>query len=190
METLDAIVSRRSIRRFRSDPLPRDLINRVLGAALMAPSPKNIQPWRILVYEGSKRLELVTIIRDGLKERQGTRSSPADLEYTLRAMEEAPVVLLVFMEETELSSPTGFRDRDRVADIQSIGACIQNLLLAAVDQGLGTLWICDILDADDAVHRFLNRPDQLVAAVAIGYVAESPPERPRRPLAQSVIWVE
>ncbi|MBI2839285.1 MAG: nitroreductase family protein [Acidobacteria bacterium] len=188
METLEAIRARRSIRRFRSDPVPRDVINRVLEAACMAPSPKNTQPWRFLVLEGSKRLELVTVMRHGLRERLATRSSPHDLENTLRAMEEAPVVLLVFMEEAEPSSRNGLGEQDRVADIQSIGACIQNLLLAAVNLGLGTLWICDVLDAGDAMQRFLNRPDQLVAAVALGYAAESPPERPRRPLAQSVNW--
>lgn len=190
METMEAIGRRRSIRLFRNDPLPRGLVNRVLEAACMAPSAKNAQPWRFLVFDGRSRLELVSAVRKGLLASQGARSSRSDLEHTLRAMEQAPVLLLVFMARVDPPPQVDFHGSNQVADIQSIGACIQNLLLAAVDQGLGTLWICDILDAVDSVERLVRRPEQLVAAVALGYPAEDPPPRPRRPLVESVVWVE
>lgn len=184
METMEAIRARRSIRRFRSDVVPRELLTSVLEAACMAPSAKNLQPWRFFVIEGPMRLQLVAVVREGLRSSRGARSSRADLAATLRAMEEAPIVLLVFMKAVD--APAG--RSSRTADLQSMGACLQNLQLAAIDQGLGALWICDILDAYDAVHRFAGQPEELVAAVALGYAAEAPARRSLRPLDSFVRW--
>ena len=171
---MDAIRSRRSIRRFRSDPLPREIVNRLLEAACLAPSSKNAQPWRFVVFQGPKRLELLALVRRVLGGRQGTRSSPSDVDNTLRAMEAAPVVLLVFMAKVGPSLPADYQGLSQLADIQSIGASIQNLLLAAVDYGLGALWIGDILDASEVIQAFAGRTETLVAAVALGYAAEAP----------------
>lgn len=186
---MDAIRLRRSIRRFRGDPLPSDLVDRLLEAACLAPSSKNVQPWRFVVFEGQKRVELLAVARQALQGRAGSRSSMSDVEHTLKAMEAAPVVLLVFMADAGSPPQEGPETTSLIAELESIGASIQNLLLAATDQGLGALWICDILDAYDAIHRFAGRPERLVAAVALGYAAEEPAERPRRPQSESVFWV-
>ncbi|MDR5588930.1 nitroreductase family protein [Clostridium aquiflavi] len=73
--------------------------------------------------------------------------------------------------------------------MQSIGAAIQTLLLAAQDFKLGTLWICDIFHCDKEIYSWLNIKDELVAAVAIGYPNESPYPRPRKLLDKVVKWI-
>jgi nitroreductase len=62
MDTLQAIHERRSIRRFTSQPVPRDLVKRVLEATVQAPSAKNVQPWRFVVLEGEEKERLVRLM--------------------------------------------------------------------------------------------------------------------------------
>ena len=73
--------------------------------------------------------------------------------------------------------------------LQSTGGAIQTMLLAAHDLGLGALWICDILYAEREVKEWLGREEQtLVACVTLGYAAESPQARPRRPWQEVTEW--
>jgi nitroreductase len=69
---------------------------------------------------------------------------------------------------------------DDVVDIQSIGAAIQNILLAAKDLEIGSLWICDIFFAYEELMNWLVEPGEMIAAVALGYSAEKPDARPRK----------
>ena len=73
-------------------------------------------------------------------------------------------------------------------DVQSIGAPIQTMLLAATDMGLGTLWICDVFYAHRTV-RVARRAHQLVAAVSVGYPDEEPKARPRMTVDQVTRWI-
>jgi len=74
-------------------------------------------------------------------------------------------------------------------DTQSIGAAVQNMLIAAQDLGLGTLWMGDVWSAYRQLEAWLEEPGELVAAVALGFAAEQPPPRPRRPLSEVVRWL-
>jgi nitroreductase len=73
-----------------------------------------------------------------------------------------------------------------VVDIQSIGAAIQNMLLAAQDLGLGSLWICDVFSAYEELCDWLGEKGEMIAAIALGYAAEEPRPRPRKPLSEVV----
>jgi len=73
-----------------------------------------------------------------------------------------------------------------VLDIQSIGAAIQNMLLAAQELGLGSLWICDVFIAYEELCHWLGETGELIAAVSFGYADESPPARPRKPMREVV----
>jgi nitroreductase len=75
-----------------------------------------------------------------------------------------------------------------LTDTQSIGAAIQTLFLAAQDFKLGTLWICDIFHCDREICSWLNRKDEFVAAVAIGYPNQSPYPRPRKLTDEVTKW--
>ncbi len=73
--------------------------------------------------------------------------------------------------------------------LQSIGGAIQTMLLAAQVLGVGSLWICDVLYCEDEINAcFGHGADTLVAAVSLGYAAESPRARPRRPWQEVTEW--
>jgi nitroreductase len=75
-----------------------------------------------------------------------------------------------------------------MANMQSIGASIQNMLVAATDLNIGGLWICDIFFAYEELVDWINIDGQLVASMAFGYTDENPQKRPRKNLDKVVTW--
>ena len=76
VNTLDAIAARRSIRKFKSDPLPDEVLQAILTAAIQAPSGKNKQPWRFVVVKGDKVAEMVCIMREGIAKAKAKGDNP------------------------------------------------------------------------------------------------------------------
>ncbi|KPK62896.1 MAG: hypothetical protein AMK73_05575 [Planctomycetes bacterium SM23_32] len=187
MNTLEAIYGRRSIRRFRDRPVPRQLIEQVLDATTQAPSGKNRQPWRFVVVEGpQKRAEMVRVMRSGIEKARQAGVDLGSSENTARIMEQAPVTVFVF--NAEQTDEAGESPMFPV-DYQSIGGAIQTMLLAAHELGLGSLWICDVFYAYDELREWLGRSDQMVAAVSLGYADEAPDARPRVPWQDLATWL-
>lgn len=190
MNTFEAIARRRSIRRFQERPIPPELIEQVLAATVLAPSAKNAQPWRFIVVEQPKRDELIHIMRQKAEYLKTETINPGSLEWTTRVMAQAPVTIFILnaCPPPEIS-PISHKDWDFVM-LQSTGAAIQTMLLAAQDFGLGSLWICDVLYASIEILAWLGHPrDTLVAAVSLGYADEEPPARPRRPWQEVTEWL-
>jgi F420 biosynthesis protein FbiB-like protein len=187
MNVLEAIARRRSIRKFRAKPVPEDTIAKVLSAACQAPSGKNRQPWRFIVVREDERREMVRIMRAAIEGLKAQEVDTGSSEWTAEIMEQAPVTIFVFNAFEEHA------DRERpsimnVVDVQSIGAAIQNLLLAAQEYGLGTLWICDVFYAYRELCTWLGETHQMIAAVAMGYPDEQPAARPRKRLDEITAW--
>ncbi len=191
MNTLEAIAARRSIRKFKSDPVEDEKLRAVLSAASQAPSGKNRQPWRFAVVAGGKRADMCRVMRAGIAAAKSRGDDAGSSEWSLKVMEQAPVTVFVFNPDglaPWLSHSTG-QLFDDVVDIQSIGAAIQNMLLAAQELGLGSLWMCDVFYAYEELCGWLGEKGELIAAVALGYPAENPPARPRKPIEDVVRWM-
>jgi F420 biosynthesis protein FbiB-like protein len=191
VNTLDTIAARRSIRRFKDTPLPDGALQAILTAATQAPSAKNRQPWRFVVIQGDQRAEMVRIMRQGIEAMVAQGQDTGSALGSARIMEQAPVTIFVLNPEglhpwLTRSVEQMFTD---VMNIQSIGAAIQNMLLASLDLGLGSLWIGDIYYAYEALRDWLGTESELIAAVAFGYADESPPARPRRSADQVTRWM-
>lgn len=190
MTVLEAIASRRSIRRFKETPFPRAAIERILAAACLAPSGKNRQPWRFVVLESGSRDKAIQLMREGIERLRACGAEIGSAEWTAGIMAKAPVTILIFNAESlPETDHSGLRRYPWLTDIQSIGGAIQTMLLAALEEGLGTLWICEIFGADCAVREWLGRRDELVAAVALGYPDEAPVARPQREWAEITDWM-
>jgi len=189
MNTLDAIALRRSIRRFKKEPLPRELVERVLAATVQAPSAKNAQPWRFVVLEGERNDHLARMMLETATRLKGEGADIGSLAWTARTMLEAPLTIVVFNTTPPAEVPAEFHDDWYWVMVQSNGGAIQTMLLAAQDLGLGSLWICDILYAHDEVCEWLGHPNErIVAAVTLGYANEAPGPRPRRPWQDVTEW--
>ncbi len=154
---IDAIPGRRSIRRFAQKAVPDELVDRILDAGRWAPSGLNNQPWRFAV------------IRD-----KAVKEKLASLTRYGSIIRSADVILAVFLDQD-----AGY---DRTKDLQAIGACIQNMLLAIHDSGLGGVWLGEILKNGREVGSLLKAPAscEFMAAIALGYPQGKAPESPGR----------
>ncbi len=190
MDVKQAIESRRSIRRFKPDALPRETIEMILDAARLAPSGKNNQPWQFVVVQGDEREAMSEALQEGLKARKDEGVPTGSAEYTFRIMKDAPAIVFVFNSKNPgpWEEKTLMDQIQSIVNIQSIGGAIQSMLLRAQELGVGSLWICDTFAAYPELTGWLGWSGLLVAAVVLGYADEAPAKRPRQPLKELVEW--
>ena len=188
METLVAVAGRRSVRRYKPEALPRETIERILAASVQAPSAKNRQPWRFVVLQGEARARLSRLMLEGAAAARARGDSAGSCEPSARIVAAAPATILVFNAAYEHEGSIFDHSRYNGPDIQSIGGMIQTMLLAAHDLGLGSLWICDVLYAYEAIREWIGRRQELVAAVSLGIPDESPAARPRTSWQELTEW--
>ena len=134
---------------------------------------------------------MMRIMREGMAKAQAQGEDLGSSEGTARVMEQAPVTVFIFNPEGihpwfTRSARHMFMD---VVDVQSIGAAIQNMLLAAQDLDLGSLWICDVFYAYEGLCDWLGEECQMIAAVSLGYADESPDARARKPVGEVTRWL-
>ena len=133
---------------------------------------------------------MYSCLQAGLKASSERGIPTGSAENTFRIMREAPVTVFVFNpKDTAPWKEQTIPERIfRIVNTQSVGAAIQNMLLRAQELEIGSLWICDTFSAYEELCAWLGRDSLLVAAVSLGYPAESPAARPRLPLDELVEW--
>lgn len=194
---ISAIYDRRSIRKFLDTPISKEDMIEIIQSGTTAPSSKNRQPWKFIVVQGKEKEEMLETFRQGIaREENGNALLPqsrqhiAAAKYTVDIMESAPVTVFV-VNSLGKSFLADLTPEERVYDIcniQSISAAIQNMLLAATEKGIGSLWICDIYFAYAELCEWLKSEGELIAAVAFGYPDEFPQARPRKEFEDVVEW--
>ena len=193
---LQSIQQRRSIRKYKSDAVPKEAIEQIIQAGRLAPSSKNRQPWQFIITTGSAKDESLCAMQRGLEREKNAPLLPESAQYlsgaehTLRIMQEAPVIIYI-VNPLGLELQRSLIAEERIYEIcnaQSVGAAIENMTLTATEQGLGSLWICDIYFAYEELTNWLNVDGQLLAALAVGYADEAPQSRPRKDISDLVEW--
>jgi nitroreductase len=146
MDLIEGIASRRSIREFVDQPVDRKHLLEIIKAGTWAPSGLNNQPWRFVIVQKAE-----------IKKELGKQTKYG---YVI---DRAPVCIAVFVDRAVM-----YND---VKDHQAMGACIQNMLLAAHGLGLGAVWLGEILKNAEAVRTLLGLPTdmELMAVVALGH---------------------
>lgn len=193
---LDTIAARRSISKFKNTPAPHEIIEEILRAGSLAPSSKNRQPWKFIVTTGQAKEEVLAVMERGLEREEQQPLLPESAVYiggahnTLNIMRQAPAVIFVVnTRELDLLTPQNAENRVfEICNAQSIGAAVENMSLAAVEAGLGRLWICDTYFAQQELCTWLG--GELAAAFALGYADEEPAPRPRKSWSETVEWRE
>lgn len=189
------IENRRSIRKYKRHEISKEIIEDIIYSATLAPSAKNRQPWKFIVYQGEEKSKLVDVMHQGIKLEKITHKlmpewafAIPDAENTVRVMEEAPCLIAVL--NTNQKTPfDSIEDEKRIVEIcdsLSIGAAIENMILTATEHGLGTLWIANTCFAYNELIDFIETDSQLTGIVAIGFANETPAKRPRKPVADIV----
>jgi len=151
MDVLEAIYQRRSIRKYKNQPVPEELVREILAAAMMAPSAGNAQPWQFIV----------------ITERE-TLARVKDFNPHAGMAAEAPLAIMI-CGDLNLEKFPGFW-------VQDCAAATQNLLLAAQARGLGTVWtgIYPMEDRVASFSRHFGLPPRVIpmALVVMGWPAQ------------------
>ena len=161
MELIDAIRDRRSIRKYKDTPVPKEIIEDILEAGNWAPSAKNGHQWRFTVLTGKAKDDYNAMFRESLNTfiqahgRDETGSAP----WTLEIMEQAPVVVIVW----------NAGEHGWITEEHSVAAAIQNICLRAYDLGLGSLWIGDVFYAYEQTREYFSKTWKLSGAITLGY---------------------
>lgn len=166
MEVLEAVYGRRSVRHYTDEPVTREDVLEIIRAGSWAPSGLNNQPWRFVV------------VRDGEKSK-----AMAGLTKYRYVVEGAPVSIAVFCDRAVMYNDT--------KDHQAMGACLQNMLLAAHALGLGAVWLGEILKSAEQVRELLGLPQglELMAVIVVGHPTEEHRDGERREIGELILKV-
>jgi F420 biosynthesis protein FbiB-like protein len=190
----DFLRSRRSVRRFKPDPIPESVIERVLTTATYAPSAHNRQPWRFVVIKNPDvKPRLAKTLTNKMRldmQAEGAAESEIDkrVSNSLRRIDEAPLIIMLCRDVTDVRINT---PEETVMNIQSTALAGLQLLLAAHAEGLGGNWICWPLYAAKEAQSVLNLPEtwEPQAMIIIGYSNEQPKQKELKPLNTISIYL-
>ena len=162
---LDAIYKRRSVRDFTADFIERDNLIEIIRAGTWAPSGLNNQPWRFaIVTDDDFKAKFRGLTRYG------------------EVIEGAKALIPVFVDRDAMYH--------ELKDHQAIGACLQNMLLAAHSLNLGAVWLGEILKNSDKVRILMDLPEglELMAVLALGHPAHRNQSSTRKSLEEVIVF--
>ena len=192
LAVLEAIRTRRSMGKVRSDRPPRAAIEAIIDAATWAPNHRLTEPWRFVVLAGDARRALGAVIAEAQATRQGATADPVAADEVRAAATKAaakplraPVVIAVAVE------PKAGPKIVEIEEIAAGAAAVQNMLLAAHALGLAAIWRTGAPSYDPAVKAFLGLGPSahLLGFVYVGYPDGVPPERTRTPAPHLTRWL-
>jgi F420 biosynthesis protein FbiB-like protein len=191
----DLIKNRRAIRRYKDQPVPDELIERLLKAAMWAPSAHNRQPWRFAIlrtFTSKDKLARAMgdkLRRDRMADGDNAEAIDRDVARSYGRITGAPVVILFFLSMSDMDQyPDGRRsEAEKQMAVQSVAMAVQNLWLLAAAEGLGACWLCAPLFVPDLVQETLDLPGDWEAQglLTLGWPAEER-SKGRRPWQESV----
>lgn len=164
MELDKAILERRSCRSYDRDrEVSEEQLREILEYGIWAPSGTNSQPWRFDVLTGAAKDEFIKVMRESIEERQEDFSEQQIniFKWSALSLEKGTAIYVVWDKNKTWTSP------------QSIGACIQTMMLKAQGMGLGTLWVAAVRVAAEKYKKMYSKETLgLIAAVGVGYPSE------------------
>ena len=186
--------TRRSIRRFKTDPVPDSVLRDILHTATFAPSAHNRQPWRFIVLTDSSAK---THLSDAMAEEfqrdlEKDNLPPEEITKRVNKSREritgAPIVVILCVDMSEMDNYPDERRKkaEYIIGIQSAANAGMQLLLAAHAEGLGGVWVCSPMFAQEIVQEALNISKQWEpqAMFLLGYPLEIPAFRGRKAIEE------
>lgn len=166
MSILRVIQERKSVRKYKGDDVPDEVVLRVLEAARLSPSGKNLQPWKFIV------------VRDKF-----LREKLAEASHQQYFIAEAPIIIVACGFPDECYAHMGRYMKSWSVDV---AIAVEHLMLQAQEEGLGTCWIGSF--EEEEVKSLLNVPShvKVLALTPLGYPDEIPRDRGRKPLEEIV----
>lgn len=185
MNVIEAIRGRRSVGKMKPDPVPRDVIEQLLDAAVQAPNHFDVRPWRFVVLTGDGRRKLGDVMADVFRRSYPDAEATALEKERLKPLR-APLVIAVGVDRPADS---------RILEIENVcaaAAACENILLAAGEFGLGGHWRTGTAAREPAIKEFLglSSDQHLIAFLYLGYPEVLPEARQRHSFEDRTVWIE
>lgn len=190
------IKDRRSVKEYLSKEVSKEVLFRILEAGRWAPSAHNAQPWRFIVIRDSVlKRRLAKDMAGRWNEDMSKNGIPKEhreslIKASVGRFGNAPVVIVVCLTMEDMDEHPDDRRKkiEYVMAVQSVAAAVENMLLAAQGEGLGSCWFCAPLFCPDVVRKTLRVPKYVdpQALVTLGYPANKPNPTSRKPLEDIV----
>ncbi len=187
MEFLDVLKGRRSVRAFSGDPVSDETLDALIEAATWAPSPLHLQPWSFVVVRGDEAKEKVKAVCEQAKQAVIDAGGPDWVhKYSFDFLDQAPVLMVVFANPKK--GGLGGYFNQPLGALQGCSAAVQNLMLAAAEKGLGSLWLT-FFDPE-ALAQALGAPEglQVAGVIPLGVPAgevKAPPRKAPKVFAEA-----
>ncbi len=186
MTVLDLIKSRRSVPKMRPDPVPREVLDQMLEAAVWAPNHRMTEPWRFYVLTGEGKRRFAEIRR---RFRAATFPNPEAPEATKaldRLYQDTMATPALIVATVHQAADEEVREEDVAATF----IAMQNMMLVAAELGVGTYMRTGVLLRDSDLRALLGVEDnrRVLAVIYVGYPAETPQKR-RTPAAEKTVWL-
>lgn len=206
MELVQAIENRVSIRNFSAEAVSKKDLEELVRRAALAPSINNAQPWKFLVITRCSLLKEMgeavskAVGEIPVAEREGPgKAFLSRIEWFSTFFEDAPAVIALLMQPyvSVLETGSGFthEEVDKMRnrpDMQTAGAAVENILLSAVDLGLGACWLSAPMIAREELEHLMGveEPYKLINFVAVGKPFGAPAKKNKKPLNEILQFIE
>ncbi|MGA1871123.1 MAG: nitroreductase family protein [bacterium] len=190
---MELIKNRRTIRKYKDKPIPKEILEKIIDAGRWGASPHNSQPWFFIVIEDIS-LRNALIYNINKTSRNYLTSTNILFKKSIRILETAPVIILVYnnhyLSKKVFELEESISSLAYISEIEGISSTIQNMQLVAFSLNLGMAWLTMPLISKEQINNLIATKDELVAILTLGYPAEKGQRLKRKPLSETVRYIK
>ena len=177
MELDEAILNRKTIRKFQNKDVPDNYLYEIIQSAMLAPSARNRQPWRFYILDNNQKNDITNMMYDWASKNKDIHTS---IKGSANQMKTANKAIIIYTPNYHSKNKKTYYKKP---DYLSLGAAIENMNLKCFDLGLGCTWLCDTLYIENEINNYLKIDDlEQVSTLIIGYPEEVPERSERFPI--------
>lgn len=193
-DLLELIKSRKTVRDYSNQDIPKDFINKIVEAARWAPSAHNLQPWKYVVVTNPGIIsETANILNK--KSLELFCGFNIIMKETAKKMTNSKALIFVYSDSAILKKFEKFGEPysncGSILEIQSVACSIMNALLCADSLGIGVAWLGITILCEKEINLLLSKKNKLMAVLSLGYPAKlTEPRTPRKEIEKMLEIIE
>jgi len=195
MDLLKLIKERKTVRRYKNKPIPKKVLDKIIEAGIWGPAvlALGLQPWKFIVITNK---ELINKISQILLKKTPTIGVGGNkvLRISSATIANAPAVIVVYNTTCVSKALKHFKNiyikLGRSAEASANAAAIQNMVLTADSLGIGSCWLDAPLFCEKKINKLLRVNESMSAMLALGYPVNKTKRSPRKPISETVRYIE